>query len=84
MTNMKRTTLSVCFALALAGERQRALTTLGRLEVDDGVTVPLRAQAASVAAEIEFVARDYVRANEEQKRAAELASSEAERRSSGS
>jgi len=72
--------LALAEALALAGERERALLMLGRLEVDDGVTVPLRAQAASLAAEIEFVARDYLRAHEEQKRAAELASSEAERR----
>jgi hypothetical protein len=40
----------------------------------------LRAQAASLAAEINFVAGDTTRATTEQRRAAELASSEAERR----
>jgi hypothetical protein len=72
--------LALAEALALAGERERALVLLGRLEVDDGVTVPLRAQAAALAAAIEFIARDYRRATEEMKRAAALASSETERR----
>jgi hypothetical protein len=72
--------LALADALALAGQRERALVMLARLGVDGDVTVPLRAQAASLAAEINFVARDYVRAEAEQKRAAELASSEAERR----
>jgi hypothetical protein len=72
--------LALAEALALAGQRERALVMLSRLGVDGDVTVPLRAQAASLAAEINFVARDYVRAEAEQKRAAELASSEAERR----
>jgi hypothetical protein len=72
--------LALAEALALAGERERALVILGRLVVDGDVTVPLRAQATALAAEINFVARDYVRAENEQKRAAELASSEGERR----
>jgi hypothetical protein len=72
--------LALAEALALAGERGRALVILGRLAVDGGITVPLRAQAASLAAGINFVARDYVRADNEQRRAAELASSDAERR----
>ena len=72
--------LALAEALALAGERERALAMLGRLAVDADVTVPLRAQAASLAAEINFVAGDYVRADIEQRRAAELASSEADRR----
>jgi hypothetical protein len=72
--------LALAEALALAGERERALVMLGRLGVDGDVTVPLRAQAASLAAGINFVAGDYVRADAEQRRAAELASSEAERR----
>jgi hypothetical protein len=72
--------LALAEALALAGQRERALVMLSRLGTDGDVTVPLRAQAASLAAEINFVARDYVRAEAEQKRAAELASSEAERR----
>ena len=72
--------LALAEALALAGQRERALVMLGRLAVDGDVTVPLRAQATALAAEINFVARDYVRADDEEKRAAELASSEAERR----
>jgi hypothetical protein len=72
--------LALAEALALAGERERALTMLGRLSVGSDVTVPLRAQAASLAAEINFVAGDFVRANTEQRRATELASSEADRR----
>ncbi|HEY7372982.1 MAG TPA: hypothetical protein VIF57_12535 [Polyangia bacterium] len=72
--------LALAEALALAGERERAMVMLGRLQVDGGVTVPLRAQAASLAAEIAFSERDYVRAEDQEKRAAELASSEGERR----
>jgi hypothetical protein len=72
--------LALAEALALAGERERALVMLSRLAVDGELTVPLRAQAASLAAGINFVARDYARADDEQRRAAELASSEAERR----
>jgi hypothetical protein len=72
--------LALAEALALAGEHERALVTLGRLTVDGGITVPMRAQAAALAAEINFVAGDYVRADNEARRAAELASSEAERR----
>ena len=44
---------------------------LGRLAVDGDVTVPLRAQATALAAEINFVARDYIRADNEEKRAAD-------------
>jgi hypothetical protein len=72
--------LALAEALALADQRERALVMLGRLAVDGDVTVPLRAQATALAAEINFVGRDYIRAESEEKRAAELASSEAERR----
>jgi hypothetical protein len=72
--------LALAEALALAGERERALVLLGRLAVDADITVPLRAQAATLATEINFVSRDYVRADIEARRAAELASSETERR----
>ncbi len=72
--------LALAQALALGGQRERALVMLSRLAVDGGVTIPLRAQAVALAAEINFIARDYVRAENEAKRAAELASSEAERR----
>jgi len=72
--------LALAEALALAGQRERALVMLSRLAVDGDVTVPLRAQATALAAEINFVGRDYIRAAAEQTRAAELASSEAERR----
>jgi len=72
--------LALAEALALAGHRDRAMVLLGRLEVDAGITVPMRAQAAALAAEITFNAHDYIRAEDEEKRAAELASSETERR----
>jgi hypothetical protein len=72
--------LALAEALALAGQRERALVMLSRLAVDGGITVPLRAQAVALAAELNFAARDYVRAEHEQRRAAELASSEGERR----
>jgi hypothetical protein len=72
--------LALAEALALAGARERALTMLGQLAVGADITVPLRAQAASLAADINFLAGDYARADNEQRRAAELASSEAERR----
>ena len=39
--------LALAEALALAGQRERALVMLGRLAVDGDVTVPLRAQATS-------------------------------------
>ena len=57
--------LALAEALALAGERERALVMLSRLAVDGDITVPLRAQAAALAAAINFVARDYVRADNE-------------------
>ncbi|HMF44568.1 MAG TPA: hypothetical protein VKQ32_28030, partial [Polyangia bacterium] len=72
--------LALAEALALDGERERALVLLGRLEVDADITVPMRAQAAALAAEIHFSVRDYVRAEDEVRRAVELASSETERR----
>jgi hypothetical protein len=72
--------LALAEALALAGQRERALVLLGRLAVDADITVPLRAQSAMLAADINFASRDYVRAEDEMKRAAELASSEVERR----
>jgi len=72
--------LALAEALALAGQRERALVLLGQLGVNADVTVPVRAQAAVLSAEINFAARDYVRAENEIKRAAELASSEIERR----
>jgi tetratricopeptide (TPR) repeat protein len=72
--------LALAEALALAGQRERALEMLGRLVADGDVTVPLRAHAVALAAEINFVAGDYVRADNEQRRAAALATSETERR----
>ena len=44
--------LALAEALARAGEHERALVMLGRLSVDGGITVPLRTQAAGLAAEI--------------------------------
>jgi hypothetical protein len=72
--------LALAEALAAAGRRDRALTLLGRLEVDRDVTVPLRARAAELAATINFVARDWKNAEAEARRGVEWASSEGDRR----
>jgi hypothetical protein len=63
------------------GQRERALVMLGQLG-GRRPTSPCRCarRRPSLAAEINFAARDYVRAENESKRAAELASSEIERR----
>ena len=67
-------------AEAHAGASGAALARLGRLELDNELTQPLRAQAATLAAEIAFHTRDFANATLEQRRAAEWASTDAERR----
>ena len=67
-------------ALAFVPERDRALVMLGQMEGDGTVTIPLRAQAASLAAEIAFADGDYASAETETRRAAEWATSEGDRR----
>ena len=64
--------LALAEALARAGERERALTALARIENDDEVTVPVRAQAATLSADIAFANQDYANAETETQRAIEL------------
>jgi hypothetical protein len=76
------------YALALAeaeartGARPEALARLGSLEADRETTVPIKARAASLAAEIHFHAGDFASAEIEQRRATGWASTEADRRQS--
>ena len=72
--------LALAEALARAGERERALTAVVRIENDDEVTVPVRAQAAMLSADIAFANQDYTNAQTETQRALGWAASEADRR----
>jgi hypothetical protein len=72
--------LALAQAEAAAGDLAGARGVLTRLELDAELTVPLRAAAENLAAEIDFVARDFGNAETHQRRAAELAATEAERR----
>jgi hypothetical protein len=67
-------------ARAFAGETRAALEGLGRLAGDADVTEPLQASAASLAAEIQFHAGDFVNATVEERRVLELATEDADRR----
>jgi hypothetical protein len=72
--------LALAEAEALSGARAEALTRLGRMEADGETTVPLKARAASLAAEIDFHGGDFANAAVEQRRATDWASTEADRR----
>jgi hypothetical protein len=72
--------LELAQARAFAGDRRVALEALGRLGADADVTQPLQAQAASLAAEIQFHARDFANAIGQEKRALALATEDADRR----
>jgi hypothetical protein len=72
--------LALAQAQAAAGDLASARGVLGRLELDGDLTVPLRAAAENLAAEIDFAARDFGNAEVHQRRAIELAATEAERR----
>ncbi len=72
--------IALAEAEAFAGHGPAALARLARLEVNDDVTVPLRAQAASLASEIDYHAGDYVNARAEERRALDWAATEADRR----
>jgi hypothetical protein len=72
--------LELAQARAFAGDRRGALEGLGRLGADADVTQPLHAQAASLAAEIQFHARDFANATAEERRALALATEDGERR----
>jgi hypothetical protein len=72
--------LQLAEARAFAGERRPALEALGRLAADADVTQPLHAQAASLAAELQFHEGDFANAAAEQRRALELATEDGDRR----
>ncbi len=72
--------LALAQAEAAAGDLAAARGVLTRLELDAELTVPLRAAAENLTAEIDFVAHDFGNAETHQRRAADLAATEAERR----
>jgi Tetratricopeptide repeat len=72
--------LALAQAQAAAGDLASARGLLARLELDGDLTVPLRAAAENLAAEIDFAARDFGNAEVHQRRAIDLATTEAERR----
>jgi hypothetical protein len=72
--------LELAQARAYAGERRAALEALGRIAGDGDVTRPLHASAASLAAELQFHARDWANATAEEKRVLELATEDGDRR----
>jgi hypothetical protein len=72
--------LALAEALARAGERERALTAVARIENDGDVTTPVRAQAATLSAEIAFANQDYTNAQAETQRALGWAASDSDRR----
>jgi plasmid stabilization system protein ParE len=72
--------LALAQAEAAAGDPGAARAVLAHLELDADLTRPLRAAAEGLAAEIDFAARDFGNAEAHQRRAAELATTEAERR----
>jgi hypothetical protein len=54
--------------------------TLARLALDGTLTVPLRAEIESLQAQLDFAARDYEAAQQHQRHALELATTDADRR----
>jgi hypothetical protein len=72
--------LELAQARAYAGQTQPALELLGRLGADRDLSEPLQAQAASLAAEIHFHARDPDNARADLARVLSLAVEEGDRR----
>ncbi len=72
--------LELAQARAFAGDRRAALEGLGRLGADADVTDPVHAQAACLAAELQFHARDFANAIAEETRALALATEDGDRR----
>jgi hypothetical protein len=72
--------LALARAELAAGAEGAARLELGHLALDGTLTVPLRAEAESLSAAIDFAARDYPNAETHQRRALELAATEADRR----
>jgi hypothetical protein len=72
--------LELAQARAFGHDTRAALETLGRLAGDADVTAPMHAQAASLAAEIQFHTGDSVNATAEERRVVELATEDGDRR----
>jgi hypothetical protein len=72
--------LALARAEVAAGAASAARTELAHLALDGTLTVPLRAEAESLAAAIDFAARDYANAETHQRRALDLAATDADRR----
>ena len=72
--------LALARAELAAGAEGAARTELGHLALDGTLTVPLHAEAESLSAAIDFSVRDYAGAETHQRRALELAATEADRR----
>jgi hypothetical protein len=62
------------------GTPAAARETLARLALDGTLTMPLRAETESLQAQLDFAARDYEGAQQHQRRALELATTDADRR----
>ena len=72
--------LALARAALAAGLDSAARDELARLGLDGSLTVPLRAEAESLSAAIDFYARDFANAEVHQRRALQLAATEADRR----
>jgi hypothetical protein len=72
--------LSLARAELTAGAEEAARAELAHLAVDGTLTVPLRAEVESLSAALDFSERDYANAAVHQRRALELAATEADRR----
>ena len=72
--------LALARAALAAGLESAARDELARLALDGTLTIPLRAEAESLSAAIDFYARDFANAESHQRAALELAATEADRR----
>ncbi|HXJ23260.1 MAG TPA: hypothetical protein VMT03_23800 [Polyangia bacterium] len=72
--------LALARAELAAGAPEAARETLARLAIDGSLTVPLRAETESLQAQLDFAERDYDGALGHQRRALELATTDADRR----
>ena len=72
--------VAVCRSIARYKREHGVPMRMAHLALDGTLTVPLRAEAESLSAAIDFAARDYAGAQTHQRRALELAATEADRR----
>jgi hypothetical protein len=72
--------LALARAEAAAGDVGAARNLLARLAIDAELTAPVRAQAEDLEASLAFDGRDFANAEAHERRVAELASTEADRR----